>query len=89
MPSLLTLSDVLGTGHAAVVAGVEPGDTVAVVATAPWAVHAGVVALFLVAGTAQGPTFAASMRSLLTGASAGERAGILAAIYLISYGGAW
>ena len=32
MPSLLTLSDVLGTGHhAAVVAGVEPGDSVAVV----------------------------------------------------------
>jgi threonine dehydrogenase-like Zn-dependent dehydrogenase len=32
MPSLLTLSDVLGTGHhAAVVAGVEPGDAVAVV----------------------------------------------------------
>src|SRR3954447_3082488 len=32
MPSLLTLSDVLGTGHhAAVVAGVTPGDSVAVV----------------------------------------------------------
>src|SRR3954468_19544300 len=32
MPGLLTLSDVLGTGHhAAVVAGVEPGKTVAVV----------------------------------------------------------
>ena len=32
MPSLLTLSDVLGTGHhAAVVAGVKPGDRVAVV----------------------------------------------------------
>jgi len=32
MPSLLTLSDVLGTGHhAAVVAGVKPGDCVAVV----------------------------------------------------------
>src|SRR3954453_15591658 len=32
MPSLLTLSDVMGTGHhAAVVAGVEPGDAVAVV----------------------------------------------------------
>jgi threonine dehydrogenase-like Zn-dependent dehydrogenase len=32
MPSLLTLSDVLGTGHhAAVVAGVAPGDAVAVV----------------------------------------------------------
>ena len=32
MPSLLTLSDVLGTGHhAAVVAGVEPGKTAAVV----------------------------------------------------------
>src|SRR4051795_7665755 len=32
MPSLLTLSDVLGTGHhAAVVAGVKPGDSVAVV----------------------------------------------------------
>jgi threonine dehydrogenase-like Zn-dependent dehydrogenase len=30
MPSLLTLSDVMGTGHhAAVVAGVKPGDTVA------------------------------------------------------------
>src|SRR5919199_2999479 len=32
LPSLLTLSDVLGTGHhAAVMAGVEPGDAVAVV----------------------------------------------------------
>lgn len=32
MPSLLTLSDVMGTGHhAAVVAGVRPGDSVAVV----------------------------------------------------------
>jgi threonine dehydrogenase-like Zn-dependent dehydrogenase len=32
MPSLLTLADVLGTGHhAAVVAGVKPGDSVAVV----------------------------------------------------------
>jgi hypothetical protein len=32
MPSLLTLSDVMGTGHhAAVVAGVKPGDDVAVV----------------------------------------------------------
>jgi threonine dehydrogenase-like Zn-dependent dehydrogenase len=32
MPSLLTLSDVMGTGHhAAVVAGVKPGDAVAVV----------------------------------------------------------
>jgi threonine dehydrogenase-like Zn-dependent dehydrogenase len=32
MPSLLTLSDVMGTGHhAATVAGVEPGDSVAVV----------------------------------------------------------
>jgi threonine dehydrogenase-like Zn-dependent dehydrogenase len=32
MPSLLTLSDVLGTGHhAAVVAGVKPGDTAVVV----------------------------------------------------------
>jgi threonine dehydrogenase-like Zn-dependent dehydrogenase len=32
IPSLLTLSDVLGTGHhAAVVAGVKPGDSVAVV----------------------------------------------------------
>ena len=32
MPSLLTLSDVLGTGHhAAAVAGVKPGDSVAVV----------------------------------------------------------
>jgi threonine dehydrogenase-like Zn-dependent dehydrogenase len=32
MPSLVTLSDVLGTGHhAAVVAGVKPGDSVAVV----------------------------------------------------------
>src|SRR5918911_1762860 len=32
MPSLLTLADVMGTGHhAAVVAGVEPGHSVAVV----------------------------------------------------------
>jgi MFS family permease len=54
--------------------------------------HAGMVGLFLVAsavaGTAQGTTFAGSMRALLSGATAAERAGILAAIYLIAYGGA-
>jgi MFS family permease len=41
-----------------------------------------------VAGAAQGTTFAGSMRALLTGAEPAERAGILSAIYLISYGGA-
>jgi MFS family permease len=52
----------------------------------------GSIALFLVAsaiaGTAQGGTFAASMRSLLAHADPTERAGLLSAIYLISYGGA-
>jgi hypothetical protein len=41
-----------------------------------------------VAGAAQGTTFAGSMRALLAHATAAERAGVLSAIYLISYGGA-
>src|SRR4051795_2051357 len=41
-----------------------------------------------VAGAAQGTTFAGSMRALLAQATAAERAGVLSAIYLISYGGA-
>jgi MFS family permease len=52
----------------------------------------GIVASFLVAsavaGAAQGTTFAASMRALLGGAGPADRAGILSAIYLISYSGA-
>jgi MFS family permease len=52
----------------------------------------GIVVSFLVAsavaGAAQGTTFAGSMRALLTGAGPADRAGILSAIYLISYGGA-
>jgi MFS family permease len=54
--------------------------------------HAGAVVPFViasaVAGAAQGTTFAGSMRALLAEASAAERAGVLSAIYLISYGGA-
>src|SRR3954463_8292269 len=54
--------------------------------------HAGAVVPFVmasaVAGGAQGTTFAGSMRALLAEATAAERAGVLAAIYLISYGGA-
>jgi MFS family permease len=54
--------------------------------------HAGAVVPFIfasaVAGAAQGTTFAGSMRALLTHATAAERAGVLSAIYLISYGGA-
>ena len=42
----------------------------------------------LLAGAAQGTTFAASMRALLAEGSAADRAGILAAIYLLSYSGA-
>ncbi|MDA0138594.1 MFS transporter [Solirubrobacter deserti] len=53
---------------------------------------AGAVAGFLVAsavaGIAQGAAFAASMRALLSRATAAERAGLLSAIYLISYSGA-
>jgi MFS family permease len=41
-----------------------------------------------VAGAAQGTTFAGSMRALLADAGPADRAGILAAIYLISYSGA-
>jgi MFS family permease len=56
------------------------------------ALHAGAVVPFIVAsavaGAAQGTTFAASMRALLAHATAAERAGVLSAIYLISYGGA-
>jgi MFS family permease len=54
--------------------------------------HAGAVVPFIiasaVAGAAQGTTFAGSMRALLAHATAAERAGVLSAIYLISYGGA-
>jgi MFS family permease len=54
--------------------------------------HAGAVVPFViasaVAGAAQGTTFAGSMRALLAQATAAERAGVLSAIYLISYGGA-
>jgi hypothetical protein len=52
--------------------------------------HAGAVVPFIiasaVAGAAQGTTFAGSMRALLAHATAAERAGVLSAIYLISYG---
>ena len=54
--------------------------------------HAGAVVPFIVAsavaGAAQGTTFAGSMRALLAQATAAERAGVLSAIYLISYGAA-
>jgi len=57
-----------------------------------FSLHAGAVVPFIlasaVAGAAQGTTFAASMRALLARATAAERAGVLAAIYLISYAGA-
>lgn len=52
----------------------------------------GAVAPFLVAsavaGTAQGATFAGSMRVLLAETHPAERAGLLSAIYIISYTGA-
>jgi MFS family permease len=54
--------------------------------------HGGAVVPFIVgsalAGAAQGTTFAGSMRALLSHAAPVERAGVLSAIYLISYGGA-
>jgi MFS family permease len=54
--------------------------------------HAGTVVPFIiasaVAGAAQGTTFAGSMRALLAEVNAAERAGVLSAVYLISYGGA-
>jgi threonine dehydrogenase-like Zn-dependent dehydrogenase/predicted MFS family arabinose efflux permease len=46
------------------------------------------IAATAVAGAAQGGTFAGSLRALLAGAGPGDRAGILSAIYLISYSGA-
>jgi MFS family permease len=56
------------------------------------ALHAGAVGAFIaasaVAGTAQGATFAGSLRALLAAATPADRAGLLSAIYLISYGGA-
>ncbi|MFR9779593.1 MFS transporter [Micromonospora sp. MS34] len=42
----------------------------------------------LVAGAAQGAAFTGSMRAMLARISAGQRAGLLATVYLISYGGA-
>src|SRR3954449_12114489 len=57
-----------------------------------FSLHAGVVVPFIIAsaaaGAAQGTTFAGSMRALLAEATAAQRAGVLSAIYLISYGGA-
>src|SRR4051794_25900606 len=57
-----------------------------------FSLHAGTVVPFIiasaVAGAAQGTTFAGGMRALLAEATAAERAGVLSAIYLISYGGA-
>jgi len=54
--------------------------------------RAGVVVPFIAAtafaGAAQGTTFAASMRGLLAEGGPADRAGILAAIYLLSYTGA-
>jgi MFS family permease len=54
--------------------------------------HAGSMVAFIaasaVAGAAQGTTFAGSMRALLAKSTAAERAGVLSAIYLISYSGA-
>jgi len=54
--------------------------------------HAGMIWSFiaasLVVGAAQGVASTASIRALLLGASADERAGLLATIYLISYCGA-
>jgi MFS family permease len=41
-----------------------------------------------VAGLAQGATMTGSMRALLAHAGPADRAGLLAAVYLISYGGA-
>jgi MFS family permease len=56
------------------------------------ALGVGVVVPFLiasaVAGIAQGAAFAGSMRALLRTATPAQRAGLLAAIYLISYSGA-
>jgi sugar phosphate permease len=42
----------------------------------------------LVAGTAQGAAFTASMRAMLAHVSPTQRSGLLATVYLISYGGA-
>jgi MFS family permease len=42
----------------------------------------------LVAGTAQGAAFTASMRAMLTRVSPAQRSGLLATVYLISYSGA-
>ncbi|HEV7807036.1 MAG TPA: MFS transporter, partial [Solirubrobacteraceae bacterium] len=57
-----------------------------------FSLHAGAVVPFIIAsaaaGAAQGTTFAGSMRALLAHATAAERAGVLSAIYLISYAGA-
>jgi len=52
----------------------------------------GSIGLFLVAGVlagvAQAVAFTGSVRGLLTGVRAADRAGLLSAVYLLSYGGA-
>jgi hypothetical protein len=42
----------------------------------------------LIAGTAQGAAFTASMRAMLARVSPAQRTGLLATVYLISYSGA-
>jgi sugar phosphate permease len=42
----------------------------------------------LVAGTAQGAAFTASMRAMLARVSRAQRSGLLATVYLVSYSGA-
>jgi hypothetical protein len=49
---------------------------------------ASIIVAGALAGTAQGATFAGSMRALLANAGPAECAGLLSAIYLISYSGA-
>jgi MFS family permease len=55
-------------------------------------IRTGAIALFLLAslaaGAAQGATFAGSLRALLAKTTPAERAGLLAAVYAISYSGA-
>jgi MFS family permease len=64
------------------------GAVIVVLASLRLGLVASLLAASGLAGAAQGATFAGSMRALLAGAGPADRAGVLSAIYLISYSGA-
>jgi MFS family permease len=94
--SIVILSPLGGTitGRLRTTLAVRLGLGLFIAATAAilTALHAGAIVPFLIAsliaGVAQGAANTGGMRAVLAGARPADRAGLLATIYLISYGGA-